>query len=153
MSSNQDIKTPLSAEQISEEFEEEEPGLRVKRYDKVLACDLTRDQLLDKGRLLAESVQKQKDIENAAKAAASAFKDDLKDEESKAWLLRQQITEKKEDRSVTVEERVDFNRNMVSVIRMDTLEVIKERALTIEERQLSLLPKKPGKVRTSGTAQ
>lgn len=53
---------------------------------------------------------------------------------------------------MTVEERIDFNRNMVSVIRMDTLEVVKERALTVEERQLSFLPKKPKPVQ-HGAAQ
>lgn len=89
MSKNEDLKQPLDPQIINDEFTEEEPGLRVKRYDKVLPCELTRDQLIEKGRLLADSIEKQRNIENEAKAVASAFKDDLKDEEAKAWLLRQ----------------------------------------------------------------
>src|SRR5690242_19833871 len=103
MSSNQDIKEPLNAEKITEEFEEEEPGLRVKRYDKVLPCDLSRDELIQKGRLLADSIEKQRNIKNEAKSVAAAFKEDIEEEESKAWLLRQQIKDKREERSVSVE--------------------------------------------------
>lgn len=142
MSTNDELKHPLSAETISEEFEEEEPGLRVKRYDKILPCALTTQELIEKGRLLAESIGDQRTIKDEAKAAAAEFKEQLEEEAAKAWLIRSQIKSKQEDRSVPVEERIDFNRNMVSVIRMDTLDVVRERALTVEERQLSLLPKR-----------
>lgn len=141
MSTNDELKYPLSAETISEEFEEEEPGLRVKRYDKILPCTLTTQELIEKGRLLAESIEDQRKIRGEAKSAAARFKEQLEEEEANGWFLRSQIKSKQEDRSVPVEERIDFNRNMVSVIRMDTLEVVRERALTVEERQLSLLPK------------
>lgn len=137
-----DVKEPLTPAAVSEEFEQEEKDLRVKKYQKVLPCALTRDEHHKRGIQLAETIEKIGDVERQKKRVADEFKSQIEDLEREATRLSGIVRSWKEERTVEVEERIDFARNTVAVVRMDTTEVIKERALTLDERQLSLLPSK-----------
>lgn len=61
--------------------------------------------------------------------------------------LREAVTTGREDRSVTVEKRIDLDRRLVQIVRLDTGATVRERALKISEeeeiRQTSLFDEGP----------
>jgi len=83
--------------------------------------------------------------EDEAKRAAATYKEDLKTLDARRATLAQRVRERKERRDVPVAEQKDFSRKAISTIRLDTGEIVRERAMSSEELQTELDFKKTRK--------
>lgn len=102
---------------------------------ELLPVPLTRDELLDRGQQLA-----QVDAElRAHNEYAESVKKDLKSKESsyasETARLANIVRSKKEPRQVKTQSIARWEQNVVEVIRVDTGEVLRNRALEPNERQ------------------
>jgi hypothetical protein len=100
-----------------------------------LKCDLSKDELREKGQSLARAEQEREKNEADKKAAVDAFKSVDSELARTIKDLTTQINNKAEHRYVEVEERLDYERNLMEIYRKDTGEKINQRALTAEELQ------------------
>lgn len=114
-------------------------GARLRTEQRELPCPLTHDELIAKGDALANVLRRldaEREAMEQAKAESKERTADLVREQSK---LRQEIQERREFRPIDVEVYVKSGAvNMVEEIRVDTGEVIRERFMDDEERQMRL---------------
>lgn len=108
------------------------------RYTELLPVKLTEKELADRAKKAASYRAQITDFETAKKAAADHWKAKIELAENERDNLLDAIADGVEDREVEVVESFDFRRGEVTVIRADTGEKIKERAMTSAERQPSL---------------
>lgn len=80
--------------------------------------------------------------------SAQRYAKDLKEAERRMGELAEQVRTGVEYREVRVEERRNFEQNVIQVFRLDTNTVCGERAMRSEERQAELFPK--GKPKADG---
>lgn len=109
-----------------------------KRFGKWLPVDLTRDELLEKGRLLSERHQELGAIEAEKKQVVLGYGEQIKDIKGEITSLAKCICTKQESREVECEECFNYSEKTVTVRRLDTMEDISRRAMTQEEQQTKL---------------
>lgn len=107
----------------------------LKVINKSLPCKLTNDELLVYGSELASTVQDIKSEEDRQVSVKQEMKARITKLESERTILSSKIGRKEEDRDVDVEPCYDYNKNMYIERRLDTDEIIFERALFDDERQ------------------
>lgn len=99
---------------------------------------LTTDELIERGGRLA----KLEDVLNEHEAHCESEKRKMKATEAQILaeraFLANVVRNKKEPRQVQVREVANFDTNMLAVIRQDTGEIVRDRPLTAEERQVNL---------------
>lgn len=103
-----------------------------------LPCALNPDEVRRKGEELAQARKQYIETSEAAKAAAAGFKDKLKALDKDIDELAEQIRSRRETRPVEVIERRDPELAMIETVRVDTGEVVRARAMTLNERQVHL---------------
>ena len=91
--------------------------------------------------------------EDEAKRVSATYKEDLKTLDARRATLAQRVRERKERRDVPVAEQKDFSRKAISTIRLDTGEIVRERAMNSEELQTELDFKKTRKFKTVEVAE
>lgn len=109
-----------------------------RRFDEMLPCSLTDEELRERGDELVKVLDTIDEIEAEKKSANDAFKARIQIQESRARELRTAIESKKEDRSVEVIESFELRLGVARTTRTDTGEQIRERALRQSELQPSL---------------
>jgi hypothetical protein len=102
---------------------------------RLLACRLTTDELLERGGRLAGKMDKRERVDDERKEKASEYKEQLEQIDAEIAQLRRAIASGTEEREVPVVERRIDTGNRIEMVRLDTGEVVSERAMTIEERQ------------------
>lgn len=103
-----------------------------------LPCSLTLDEVRRKGEELALARKKFVETADEAKNVAADFKAKLKELDKAIDELAEQVRSKREMRDVEVIERRDTVNAMVETVRCDTGEVVRSRAMTLNERQVHL---------------
>jgi hypothetical protein len=107
---------------------------------KLLPVKLGNDELLIRGRELADACADLADIEGRKKTAAAAFKEEIEAADALIARLSRIVKDKAEYREVEVREVRNEERMTMDTIRLDTGEVVGSRALQGHERNLSLFP-------------
>lgn len=107
---------------------------------ETLEVKLNRDELEARSQLLGSQLGRLEELE----AKEKAFKEGLKKErtplDTEVRFLGRVIRRKTEPRPVLVETIADYERGVAIAIRTDTGEVIRERELSFDERQPTLIP-------------
>ena len=101
-----------------------------------LAVSLTDEEVLEKARSLAHLQQELEAVEQEKKAEAQKFKDRIENIEGTIASRAKEIRDGVEFRNVECELRFDWDTNTARTVRLDTMEVINERAITAAERQM-----------------
>lgn len=109
-----------------------------RRFEELLPCKLTPDEIRDRGAELVKVLAKIDAIEAEKKAAVDQFKARIQIQESRARELRTAIEGESEDREVEVIESFELRLGVARTTRTDTGEQIRERALRSSELQPSL---------------
>lgn len=109
-----------------------------KTWNESLRCALTPLELAERADLAARKVQERDAIEAVRVAASKAAKAQIAELDEEIRALSTQVREKSEYRPVEVREIEHFENNSIGIYRTDTGELIRERAMTSEERQRSL---------------
>lgn len=112
---------------------------KVKRVADSLPCKLTDEERLEFADNLAEASQAVESAENAKKSAMKQHNYEIQLAQTRRDRLANIVASKTEYRDVTVEERWDWNADKFTRTRTDTGEIVMERRLTDDERQLEML--------------
>jgi hypothetical protein len=112
---------------------------RVKREERTLECVLTKDEIIEKATQLADALQEARDLEDAKKAAGTAFKKKLDDNDAEAQALGRKVTTGKELRDVIVVTEYDVPvPGLKREYREDTGEELKVCNMSQDECQMAL---------------
>jgi hypothetical protein len=109
-----------------------------RRFDELLPCKLTDEELRERGDELVKVLAAVDEIEAEKKLANDQFKARIQIQEARARELRTAIETKREDRSVECVESYELRLGVARTTRVDTGEQIRERALRSSELQPTL---------------
>jgi uncharacterized DUF497 family protein len=122
------------------------PGIMMR-----LPVGLTQDEIRQRGEALAETWAEEQKVLAEKKAMDNVYTSRLTEVGKKRNALADAVRTKTEEREVAVEQFFDDDRGVVSVHRVDTMETVSTRDMTIkerEERKQSTIPgidtKEPG---------
>lgn len=113
---------------------EEEPPRKLKRP---LPVALTDEEQKKKGKAAGRLKKSIGKIREEMKAATAGHKEKLKESQAKLDALLDDLDAGTEERNVECEERKDFSKKQVTIVRLDTNEVVERRTMGVEERQES----------------
>ena len=108
---------------------------KIIKVVKELRCALTDEELLARGQALARALEQMQKREADGKAFAANVKSDIEQYKKEGLRLTSHIAEKSEWRPVECNEIHDFAEGTVTMVRLDTGELISERRMWDEERQ------------------
>lgn len=112
---------------------------KVKRVSDSLPCALTDDERLEFADSLADATQAVETAENARSAALKQHNYEIGIAKARRDRLANIVASKTEYREVTVEEVWDWKSDRYTRTRTDTGEILLERRLTDDERQMEML--------------
>lgn len=111
----------------------------LKIETRQLPCPLTNDELLAKGDALATCLRAIDDEKSAQEQQKAEMKERIADLETTKGRLRTEIQERREWRAVHVEIRLkDARQALVTEVRTDTGEILRERFMDDDERSQPL---------------
>jgi hypothetical protein len=109
-----------------------------RQETRSLPCTLTDAEVLERSAELAEVVTDYAEIEGEKSAHAKHFKERLDGLRSRERALAREISSRSVERDVECVIRQDPIRGCVETMRLDTGELIEDRPMTAEERQLAM---------------
>lgn len=111
---------------------------RIKKSSESLACKLTQDELLSYGREISEKSIKRAELEAKKAAEAKLIKESIDGLNSDVRNLAHIVRAGEEFRNVETEVHYDYTAKLVSVYRLDTGELVRDRVMTPDELQLEM---------------
>ena len=109
--------------------------LRHRNVVLELRCDLTLEEQRLKGVQLAEQEHKIAELENKMKLSNQVIKEEIKEITTALSKNTQEIRQGWEFRQVKCQMTYDYSRATVVTVRIDSGEVVDERAMNQDERQ------------------
>jgi len=103
-----------------------------------LPCKLTKDEKAQAAKELAEKIDQLEALEETRKATMSEFKSKKENLQAQVLALGRQVREGTKLQSVECQLQLNYSKQRVRLIRLDTNEVIEERPMTDEEKQMNL---------------
>lgn len=107
---------------------------------RTLPAKLTKDELLQKSREIAEKVRELDEVEADKKDHAASFKLKIESIEGEIHRVARILRDGAEDREVEVQERRNDVSRTMETVRVDTGEIVEWRPLTGSELQKPLFP-------------
>ncbi len=117
---------------------DEAADLEVFHYTENLACKLTKDERQQAALLHVESIEQVEAYEAETKDLAARRKGGLRELELVEEVKRAIVKTGEETREVRCEERRNYRTGMKFFVRLDTGAVMRQEALSAEERQVRL---------------
>jgi hypothetical protein len=105
---------------------------------RMLPVKLTEDELLQRGKIAAEAIEKKASLKDGLKNAAAVFRGKIKLQDEIINKLSHQISTGEEDREVEVKIKKDHENKRYMEVREDTGEVTVDRAMTPGELQTEI---------------
>lgn len=114
-----------------------------RAFKEELPCKLTVDEHTRISEKLAAAIAERTALEVKKKETAKGFTDDIATIKRGIEKLRDAVEKHEEPRMVECSEESDFATNKVTVIRKDTGETVRTRAMEPEERERLAQPELP----------
>lgn len=111
--------------------------------EEMLHVALTDQELLAVGQEVAEAMAHKRDSEARLKAATSSAKKEISAQDLVLNTLQHKLSTRKEVRAVLCKRQRDEQRMQIRTVRIDTGEVVFERAMHLSERQTELFEPPP----------
>lgn len=108
-----------------------------------LRVKLTKDEIVTRAEALARHMAESVRIEDDFAAARKAHAETMKERERHEHARAQDIALGSEEREVTCIEVPRFSDRLVDIVRRDTREVVRTRAMQPDERQADLFADEP----------
>lgn len=106
-----------------------------RKVTKAIEVDLTDAEIADKGRVLAGLEKEIEAAKSLLKEECARLRSEVKVLEARRACVAGEIANGKGSVDVECEERLVFETNALQTVRLDTGEVVHERALSAAERQ------------------
>jgi len=124
--------------EVKGELAKERSDVRIELCEEQLKCTLTEDEL---DKIADRSAHLTGEIENkraAMKSAQSSMASEIKTLESQLSSLAGKRRDRCEYRMIDCERVYDYRNNEVRLVRTDTHEIVRKRAMTGSEREMEL---------------
>jgi hypothetical protein len=105
-------------------------------FPKFLPCKLTDDQRMKYGVEIGEIQNKMEEAEKEFKEYRAAYNHEMKRHQERCKTLGEATRTGHEERTVDCQRRYDYSSNEVIEYRLDTMDEIGRRSMTISERQM-----------------
>jgi len=130
----------MSSSETSKALAASSQGLapKVVKISEELSCELNDVEWNNRARELAEAHKEVSRQEDRKKTLTAGINNDVKIAKAKESKLADIVATREEQREVTVEIKYDYELGTVSKTRTDTGEVISDREMTDDERQVEL---------------
>jgi hypothetical protein len=115
----------------------------VRKFKESLRCRLTTEEVAARADQAAGIVAEKHDREESRKRFMSQEREAVKQLDADLRTLSTEVREQAAYRLVECEEQQDFPQNRAVTLRMDTMETVRERPMTPDERQVSLFKPRP----------
>lgn len=115
--------------------EETKADIEIKRMSRILKVMFTDKERLAMGDQMANAVRNIKQVKDELDAIKAQYGSKSKALEAEIANVSERLNSGWEMKSVECEEQRDFRVGSVLIVRVDTREIIEERAMTFEERQ------------------
>lgn len=115
-----------------------------RNFREPMPCKLSADELVERGAKLAEAFEEKERLDSERKNVNDGFKAKIELVEGHIREISSVLRSKTESREVEMIEEFVYRTHSVRVKRADTEEVVRERAMTRDERQ-EKLPLENGK--------
>ena len=106
------------------------------KQEKNLPCKLTPSELLDRADQLVDCAKKSEEVEWGLERAKKQAKESLEGFKAEARELRQEIATRTTYRLVEVKEELDWEKNIATLYRLDTGEVVERRRGPLQLRSV-----------------
>lgn len=116
-----------------------EKKIAIEKEERSLKVALTDDELLKFGIELADVQDKSDRLADELTEVKSRFKSEIDEVDSRINNIASIIRSKYQFRKVECERTLDFKKGIVSIRRMDTMEVIETRDMLDYERQAEIV--------------
>lgn len=113
-------------------------GTITRQSKEWLPCKLTQPELLAAGKKLADAMRRVAEAEARLETFKKQVQAEITAAEGEGNIARELVASEREYRNVDVEIRFDFSEGRKTIVRTDSGEVVREAAITDEERQLEL---------------
>ena len=110
---------------------------------ELLSCDLTPDEVRERGEEAARKQEERDTQEALRQASQKTFKGTIESLEGSVRHLLKEVRSKSTRRDIEVIQEARHDAGMMETIRTDTGEIVRTRPLTANERQTSLFPPEP----------
>jgi hypothetical protein len=117
---------------------EETNGIKRRLTTKSLQYVFSPDESAALAKDLSRKVKEVEDAEARKKAVAAQLKAELEQVLNDQRVLAGKLRDGYEYRDIKCEETKDYIHGLVTLVRLDTGEVVNERAMTVDERQQTL---------------
>jgi hypothetical protein len=107
-------------------------------FSQNLRCDLTADEIAERAQQSARLVVTIDDLTASMKAEAKRRKSFIEEKEGELRRISAEVRDKATFRDIECERRFDYRMGIVVEVRLDSGEVLNERAMTHHERQMAL---------------
>lgn len=112
---------------------------KIKKVSEKLPCQLTDEERLNFGDMMATASQDVDAAESTKKSAVKQLNYEIQEAKTERDRLARIVNSRTEYRDVTVSVRYDYESGKVIKTRTDTGEIIEDRWMTDEEKQTSML--------------
>jgi hypothetical protein len=109
-----------------------------RKVDRSLKCLLTQDEVLKAGDAVAKELNDIDRLENELASVSKSIKSKIQEAQARADRNRILISNKYDYRTVVCTEVKDYTKCRVTITRDDTEELVEDRAMTADERQIKL---------------
>lgn len=113
-------------------------SIATKKDRRYLTCHLTHEEVSRASDELARHLDEKEAIESELTAIKSQFKAKIEQADANIGVKKRLVRDKKEMRPVDVEVVSDYTDCTVKVTRTDTGEIIEDRKMTGDEKQLRI---------------
>jgi hypothetical protein len=127
---------------MEDEKVEVREDIEVKKVMRILKVLFTVKQRLEMGEQMANAIRNTKQAQDEAKSVKAQYDGKIKQFDAEISNISERLNSGWEMKPVDCEETRDYRTGSAIVRRVDTQEIIEERALTWEERQMPLFPGK-----------
>lgn len=109
--------------------------MKTRVFSMWLPCDLTEQELLERGRTLSEQLAERARVSFEKATQMRRFTDQLRELDGDISTLTKTIQTQQENRNVMVESRFDPDKRTIDTIRRDTGETVSSRSATDVEKE------------------
>ena len=105
---------------------------------RVLPFKLATNDVVAAVKALSQSMKEQQALEQQMKDVTAHYREKLRAKKTEGEVLISRVRDEVEYRQVECEQRLDWSRGKVTVVRVDTGEVLEENDMTADERQVEM---------------
>jgi len=116
----------------------DEPKVKTTHENRVLKCELTEEEVRVAAQELARNLDELESLDDKLKELKAVFKAQIEAKEAAAKVQRNLVRNKWDYRTTPCTMVLDYTNGTVTVTREDTGEVIKERKMLAEEKQMDM---------------